>query len=231
MMEAKKIRIDGIPSIIWGKPSDRVYIFVHGKMSCKESAEAFAQIAEKKGYQTISFDLPQHGERTDSNYRCDIWNGKRDLEIIADYVWANWCEAALFACSIGAFFSLHTYGDRPLTKCLFQSPIIDMEYLIRQMFLWFNVSEERLEQEREIDTPIDILSWDYFQYVLANPIKEWNIPTAILYGAKDNLQPIEVIKRFSDEHKCELTVSESSEHPFMGEGDGEVVEKWMERCI
>ena len=41
---------------------EKVYIHVHGKMSRKEYAEAFAEIAEKKGYQTISFDLPEHGE-------------------------------------------------------------------------------------------------------------------------------------------------------------------------
>lgn len=29
----------------------------------KEEALFFADIAERKGYQTISFDLPSHGER------------------------------------------------------------------------------------------------------------------------------------------------------------------------
>lgn len=43
-------------------------------MSDKESAEIFGRIAQNKGYQTISFDLPEHGERKDENYRCDIWN-------------------------------------------------------------------------------------------------------------------------------------------------------------
>ena len=58
-------------------------------MYCKEYAEKFAEIAEKKGYQTISFDLPEHGERKDSSYRCDIWNGMHDLTVIGDCVFFN----------------------------------------------------------------------------------------------------------------------------------------------
>ena len=57
------LRIDGIPAILWGAPSDRVYIHVHGKQSRKEYAEEFAVLAEERGYQTLSFDLPRHGER------------------------------------------------------------------------------------------------------------------------------------------------------------------------
>lgn len=45
----KHIQINNIPAMIWGKKSDKIYIHVHGKMSCKEYAEDFATIAEKKG--------------------------------------------------------------------------------------------------------------------------------------------------------------------------------------
>ncbi|MEG0457257.1 MAG: alpha/beta hydrolase, partial [Oscillospiraceae bacterium] len=75
-MKIQHIKINNIPAIIWGEKSNKIYIHVHGKMSCKEYAEQFVKIAEKKGYQTLSFDLPEHGERrNDLNYRCDIWNG------------------------------------------------------------------------------------------------------------------------------------------------------------
>lgn len=155
-MKELKIAVAGIPAIVWGEPSEKVYIHVHGKMSRKEYAQDFAEIAEKKGYQTISFDLPEHGERADCNCRCDIWNGIHDLNAIADYVFSKWNQAALYACSLGAFFSLHAYSDRKIEKCLFQSPIVDMEYLIRQMFLWFQVTEERLRTEKEIATPVEM---------------------------------------------------------------------------
>jgi hypothetical protein len=96
---------------------------------------------------------------------------------------------------------------------------------------WFNVSEERLRLEKEIPTPFDTLRWDYFQYVLKHPIENWNIPTLIPYGGKDNLQPMEIIEAFTDAHHCKLTVSENSEHPFMQPKDTEIVSKWLEANI
>ena len=95
-------------------------------MSDKESAEAFAQIAESKGYQTISFDLPEHGERKNQGYRCDIWNGISDLHQISSYTFANWNFVSLFACSLGAYFSLQAYKNITFEKCLFLSPIVNM---------------------------------------------------------------------------------------------------------
>lgn len=230
-MKERKIAVAGIPAIIWGEPAEKVYIHVHGKMSCKEYARDFAEIAEKKGYQTISFDLPEHGERTDRNYRYDIWNGIHDLNVIADYVFSKWNQTALYACSLGAFFSLHAYSDRKIEKSLFQSPIVDMEYLIRQMFLWFQVTEERLSTEKEIATPVDTLRWDYYQYVREHPICNWSIPTVILYGGKDNMQSAEVMHKFAQKYSRDLTISQNSEHAFMQDGDRNVVEKWLEKNI
>ena len=106
-----------------------------------------------------------------------------------------------------------------------------MEYLIHQMMMWFDVSEERLAREKEVDTPIDTMSWDYYQYVKAHPIQKWNIPTDILFGGKDNLQSLEVVKQFADKFQCSLTVAENSEHPFMGEGDAQIVSKWLKDNI
>ena len=61
-MKTQKFMLGDIPAILWGEDSNRVYVHVHGKMSRKEYAENFAAIAETKGYQTLSFDLPEHGE-------------------------------------------------------------------------------------------------------------------------------------------------------------------------
>lgn len=230
-MKIQSTKISSIPAIIWGEKSDQIYIHVHGKMSCKEQAENFAEIAQKKGYQTLSFDLPEHGERKDSEYRCDIWNGMHDLSVIGNYAFSRWSRVSLFACSLGAYFSLNTYKDRKFINCLFQSPVIDMEYLIEQMFRWFNVTEEKLCSEKEISTPVDLLRWDYYQYVRKHPVKKWNILTSILYGGKDNLQSIEVIQKFAQENGCKLTISQDSEHPFMGKEDVNIVRTWLEENV
>jgi len=109
--------------------------------------------------------------------------------------------------------------------------LLDIEYLIKQMFIWFDVTEERLCIEKEIPTPIDTLRWDYYQYVKEHPIEKWNIPTSILYGAKDNLQSVNVIQKFVKAHDCKLTISQDSEHPFMENGDIKIVRAWLEENI
>lgn len=230
-MKTEKIYLGDIPVIVWGEQAEKAYIYVHGKMASKESAGSFAEIAVRRGYQVISFDLPQHGERQDAGCPCTIWNGVHDLHVIGEYVFAHWEKVSLFGCSLGAFFSLYAYRDKKLESCLFLSPIVDMEYLIHQMFLWFGVSERLLEEKKEIQTPVDTLSWDYYQYVKENPIVKWEVPTRILYGGRDNMQSLEVMKRFADKFHCCLTVSAGSEHPFMGENDDAVLAGWMQDSL
>ena len=217
--------------MLWGEPSDKIYIYVHGKQGYKEYAESFAKVAEDKGCQTLSFDLPKHGERKDAPEPCDIWQGIKDLEKIAAFAFGKWQNVSLFACSLGAFFALHAYADKPFKKCLLQSPIIDMPWLIKQMMLWFDVSEARLEQEKKVATPFETLDWDYYQYVLQHPINKWPFPTEILYAGKDNLQPVEVMEAFVKRFGAGLTVSPNSEHPFMGAEDAAIVGKWLASVI
>ena len=62
-MKSEYLRISGIPVILWGEPSEMLFIFVHGENSSKEEAEEFAGIVGGYGIQTLSFDLPGSGER------------------------------------------------------------------------------------------------------------------------------------------------------------------------
>lgn len=236
-MKQEKIYIKGIPSIIFGKESDKLYIHVHGKQSKKEYAQSFAEIAETKGYKTLAFDLPEHGERKDEDYRCDVFNGMKDLKIIYDYASEHYKELSLYACSLGAYFSLQTYSSLGIYKnlafknVLFQSPIVDMKYLIEKMFEWNGIDEKMLKEKKEIVTPLDTLRWDYYQYVLKHPIQKWNFKTSVLYGAKDNLQSKNVIETFCDMFNCKLQISENSEHPFMSKSDLPIVQNWLESDI
>lgn len=230
-MKTERIAIGDIPAIVWGEMSEKAYLCVHGKMSCKEDMAGVAEIAVPQGYQVISFDLPQHGERRNEPARCDVWNGVRDLTAVGDYVFARWREVSLFACSLGAYFSLNAYPARPFARCLFQSPVLDMELLIRRMFLWFGVTEARLEREGEIDTPIDPLRWDYYQYVLAHPVTRWDTPAQILYGNRDELQPLSAAESFAARFGGQVTVAEGCGHAFMDAGEPAVVRRWLEKNI
>lgn len=232
-MKTERILVSGIPAIIWGEPSKKVYLHVHGKMSRKEYAEEFARIAEGKGYQTLSFDLPESGERVDGKdgKRLDVWDGTADVKTMADFAFAHWERVNLYACSIGAYFSLNCLAEYRFENALLQSPVVDMRWLARKMMEWFGVSEEQLEREKEISTPIDPLRWDYFCYSLAHPIVSWSIPTVVLYGGRDPLQSREVIQSFCRRFDCECTISEESDHSFMDNSDGPIVRHWLEMSI
>ena len=201
-------------------------------MSRKEEAERFAEIAEGKGYQVISFDLPEHGERKEANYRCTIQNGVHDLQQISNFVVQRWKNISLFADSLGAYFSLVAYQSQNFSKCLFVSPILDMGHLIENMMEWFNVTEDQLEEKREIATPMgEILSWSYYTYVKRNPIIKWDNPTAILYGQNDNLTEKFIVDDFVKRFHCDLEVVPGGEHHFHTRKQIEVVDNWLIRNI
>ena len=234
-MKKERLKIDNIPSIIWGEKSDKVFIAIHGNMSNKEDEviRIFAEVAINKGYQVISFDLPEHGERkNDASYICKIQNCVSDLSKIMNYAKTNYTEINLWACSMGAYFSLLAYKNENIKQCLFLSPVVNMKMIIDNMMLWSNITEKDLEEEQEIKTEFgQTLYWDYYMYVKENPIENWNKKTYILYGDKDNMQAQDIISKFSDEFNCELAILENGEHYFHTKEQLKFYKNWIDRVI
>lgn len=232
MVDKKKIFIENIPTLIWGPASDKVYIYVHGKMGCKEGAEHFAEIAVSRGYQVVSFDLPEHGERKDEKYSIMAWNAVKDLKCISSYVTNRWKEISLYACSLGAYFSLLAYKDIEMKKCIFQCPLLSMENLIKNMMKWFDITEEQLRKEKEIPTPMgETLYWDYWIYSKENPVDEWKTKTYILYPSKDALTDRKTVDNFTNTHSVQLTVLDGAEHYFRELNYLEELEMWLKDTI
>ena len=234
-METKRIKINNIPSIIWGEKSSKVFIAIHGNMSNKEDKviEILANKVTNKGYQLISFDLPEHGERKiDTNYLCKVQNCVNDLKQIIEYAKVNYNEINIWACSIGAYFSLLAYKDEDLKQCLFLSPVVNMKIIIENMMLWSNTTEKELNEKQEIKTDFgQTLYWDYYLYVKENPITKWNKKTYILYGNKDNMQNENIIKDFSNEFNCDLTILKNGEHYFYTEEQLNFYNDWLDKII
>lgn len=234
-METKRIKINNIPSIIWGEKSSKVFIAIHGNMSNKEDKviEILANKVTNKGYQLISFDLPEHGERKiDTNYLCKVQNCVNDLKQIIEYAKVNYNEINIWACSIGAYFSLLAYKDEDLKQCLFLSPVVNMKIIIENMMLWSNTTEKELNEKQEIKTDFgQTLYWDYYLYVKENPITNWNKKTYILYGNKDNMQNESIIKDFSNEFNCDLTILKNGEHYFYTEEQLNFYNDWLDKII
>lgn len=229
-MLRQDLMIEGIPAILWGPKSPKLFIAVHGNQSCKDDTiiALFAEEAVRKGYQTLSFDLPEHGDRKNDAYRCSVQNCVHDLDVILEYAKQVTTDISLFGCSMGAYFSLLTYREVPLRQCLFLSPVLSMERIIDNMMHWFGISEERLSTEKEIETPIgQTLYWDYYCYVKDHPLSKWEPPTAILYGSDDTLCEFDILSGFTERFNCALNVMEHGEHYFHTEEQLDCYGRWL----
>ncbi len=221
-MIVKNIEISNIPAVLWGEKSSKIIIAVHGDMSSKTDVP-IAVLAEETvphGFQVLSFDLPEHGDRKNELTLCKVEECVSELKKIMDFAKLQADSISLTAISLGAYFSLLAYKDENIKQCLFLSPVVNMERIIKNMMDWFGISEEQLYKDKEIATPIGkTLYWDYYCYVKNNPIEKWNAPTSILYGKKDNICEYEIIYDFSQRFQCKLNISENSEHYFHKEED------------
>ena len=91
-MKTERININNITSMLWGEKSNKVFIAVHGNMSNKEDKviEILAEKVVSIGYQLLSFDLLEHGERKGhQEYLCKVQNCINDLKQIIEYVKEN----------------------------------------------------------------------------------------------------------------------------------------------
>lgn len=226
-MEIRHIQIEQVPAILWGETADNIYLFVHGKCGNKEEAAHFADIVCAKGWQVLSIDLPEHGERSSEKDAFDPWHIIPELQNVMLYLKPRWKRIGLRATSIGAWFSMLTFGNETFGKCLFVSPILDMEHLICNMMQWASVTEEMLQQKQKIKTDFgETLSWKYLMYVREHPVLKWNSPTAILNAGKDNLTDRCVVDAFCTRFHTNLSVIENGEHWFHTPEQLAILDQW-----
>lgn len=231
-MENHNIFINEVPAILWGQQSNRLFLYIHGKGGNKEEAAVFSEIVCRRGFQVLSIDLPEHGQRKSEINTFNPWHAVPELKMIMEYAKKHWQNISLFANSIGAWFSMLSFSNEPLEQCLFLSPVVDMKYLVSKMMKWANVSETQLQHEQIIPTNFgETLSWDYWKYILENPIVKWTFPTQILYGEFDNLIDRDTIESFSQKFNCNLTVMENGEHWFHTPEQLEVLNAWVKRNV
>lgn len=229
-MESDIFRINNIPSVVWGEQSEKVVIAVHGNMSNKTDIpiKILAENAVIKGYQVLSFDLPEHGDRKRESTLCKVQYCVKDLDDIMKYARSKWKNISLFANSIGAYFSLLAYNNEELDKAWFLSPVVNMLCIIENMMKCFNVTEEQLKKEQIIPTTIgQNLYYDYYCYVKKHPVNSWNIPTDILYGSNDNMCERDIVFNFAEKFSCKLEVVEGAEHYFHTSEQLETLNRWL----
>lgn len=202
-----------------GAPGKKAVLYVHGKGGSAKEAEH---------YRSLFPDCDVYG----LDYKTDTpWETKEEIQAEVDLLNKKYDHIILIANSIGAFFSINAKVGNEIEKAYFISPIVNMEKLISDMMMWANVSEQELQEKQTIETEFgETLSWEYLSYVKNTPL-QWDVPTDILYGSKDNLTSMEMVTAFAKKHNAKLTVMENGEHWFHTKEQMEFLDNWLKKVI
>lgn len=220
--------IGGPDALVIGEDSDKVYLYLHGKCGFKEEALDFAERAAHKGYQVVSVDLPRHGARKSEATELLPWIVTEELQRVYADLEKNWRHIFLRATSIGAWLAMMALSDRSIERCLFVSPVVDMEKLIGKMMLWSCVTERELQKKESIPTDLgEVLSWRYLCWVREHPVV-WNTPTKILYGERDSLTGKNTMEDFCLQHNAELFTIPGAEHYISEKTHLRILHRWEE---
>ena len=155
------------------------------------------------------------------------WEAGAEIFAAVQALKAQYAHVILIANSIGTFFSMNAGIDSLIEKAYFISPIVNMEGLIADLMMRANVTETELKRKGVIPTAFgEDLSWTYLCYVRNHPIK-WDVPTAILYGGKDQLTSLDTIKAFAARYHAKLTIMENGEQWFHTDEQMRFLENWI----
>ena len=233
-MEMKPITLCGVPALAWGKDSDRRILAVHGMMSHKadEPIRLLAEAAEKQGIQTVRLDLPGHGARKGEMALCTAQHCVPELHAMLETLLAESREVGLFGVSLGACFGLMAAADLPLCQALLVSPVVDMPGLIEGMMRAAGVTPEQLEREKVIPVPdAQPLDWEYYCYVREHRPDSWTVPTAVLIGERDELEPPAVTEASCKAHGCGLEQVPGAGHWLHTPEELAVLRRWLEQNL
>lgn len=132
-MKKQELTLAGVPAILYGKRSRKVYLYIHGKNGCKEEAERFANTACSAGWQVLAIDLPEHGARRDRPEQLLPWAVVPEIQAVYARMQPVWPHIRLYGVSIGAWLAMQALRAEKLEKALLVSPVVDMETLILSM--------------------------------------------------------------------------------------------------
>ena len=196
-----------------------VVIYIHGKYGTVEEAEYYKKFFNEADI--IGFEYT-------SEYP---WDFQKEFSNFIDNIYTKYKKISIIANSIGAYFTMLSLTNKNIEKAFFISPIVDMEKLITDMMFLENITEEELYKKKEIKSSFgETLSWDYLTFVRKNPI-EWNVPTYILYGEKDNWTSYETILNFTNKSKANLTIMRDGEHWFHTDEQMEFLDNWIKNLV
>lgn len=232
-MKQQQIKIAHIPAILWGDSSPHLVIAVHGYWGNKSNQliRSFAAWATDKGFQVLSFDLPEHGERKEDSL-IELALCIEEFRTILRYAEQDWNHISLFANSLGAYLSLLSFERESFKQTWFVAPVVDMSRLMNNLMTQCRIDETMLEREHTILAPSgEKLNWNFYLYVLSHPIVHWQSPTHILYGEADETCEMDTILDFAKKFDADVEIIPNGEHFFHTEEHLETMTTWLDKSF
>lgn len=192
-------------------------LYVHGRAGSASEAEKYVPLFPGRAVAGLDYKT------------FSPWETGREIRAAAEKLREKHDDLVLVANSIGAYFSMNAGLEGLVGRAYFISPVVDMEKLIEGLMAASGVTEDELRARGVIPTDLgEDLSWEYYSYVRAHPVK-WDVPTEILYGGADELTSYETMRAFAAAHGAGLAVMEGGEHWFHTPEQVRFLEDWIRR--
>ena len=197
-----------------------VIVYIHGLNGSYKEANEYIYLSDK--YDVVGLDYK------DGN----PWELKDKIRQEFNRIIKDYHEVVVIANSIGAFYTYTYLSDFNIKQAFFISPIASMYQIILNIMMANDILEKELEEKKYITCKDGtVLSYDFYKFVLDYK-DNWNVPTEILYGEKDELVYMENIAEFLKDHpNARLTIKEGSKHYFHSQKEKEFIKNWILRSI
>ena len=204
----------------------RIVIYGHGFAGHKENSAAhrFAEkfISKHADGAVIVFDWPCHGEDALKNLTlsdCDLY-----LNTVIEYARSHYdCVLFGYATSFGGFLFLKYISDHgsPFVRMALRCPAVDL-YAVQPQRIMTPEELERVEKGKEgaagfdRKVAIDKTYLDEIRAVdlMSRDFTPWMDDVLILHGTRDEIVPMDTVRRFADDQLMEFVPIENADHRF-----------------
>ena len=201
-MKTEQLFIENTPAVLYGEPSDTLWLFVHGQFWLQGRSPAVCRNQWLRTHRFCPSTCLESRQRQNRNEEFAPWTAAPELTRVMALRKSN--TGARQTCArpaSGAYFARLAFAAPE--KALFVSPIVDMERLICDRICTAGITEQILRRARHVSRKgRDMLSWDYLCWVRAHPAKDWYCPQYILYGENDSMTDLATIRTYIGKIRC-----------------------------
>ena len=223
LFDVKEIkRIDKLIEDEHNRPKhNKVVVYIHGLKGSYKEAEDYSFLTD---YDVKGLDYE------DGN----PWEAGPIIKEKFEKLIKPYEEVIVIANSIGAFYTYEYLYDYNIRHAFFISPIASMFKIVFDYIITEQVSKQELKEKGFVTLEDGtVISYDFYEkYSKDDYNGNWNVPTDILYGSRDELVNIENIADYLAAHPfSKLTIKQGAEHWFHTDEEKAFIKDWIIRTL